>query len=451
MDLQPAQALVVGAGPTGLVLACELKRRGIAVRLIDKKSGPTQESRALGIQARTLETFTRMGIVDKFLTRGRRVDAVTYHIGNKTHTLSLQGLPTAYPFILILPQAETEALLVEHFQSQGGVVEWETTCVDQQTLLLPNGTSETHAIPWIIGCDGAHSTMRHLLDLPFEGAAFPETFFLADVKARPAFPIEHPQIFFTKQGPAVIFPLPQEHHYRLVYPHEPQDIPLTIEETFWSTEFHIHRRMTTRMRVGNVFLAGDAAHIHSPVGGQGMNTSIADAFNLAWKLSAVIRGEAKEALLDTYEAERLPVARKVLKGTSFATKMLTRFSPKLLLPFLTLFHRPLTHAISELSVAYGHPHGKRPGSGERAPDALLKDGSRLHAHLASQGFVLLLFQKREGWELPWVKTVVIEDEAARKAFRAQPKTAFLIRPDGVIGYRSEAPTLEELRRAYPMP
>lgn len=477
--------LIVGAGPSGLALAHELNRRSISFRIIDEKEGPSTHSKALAIQPRTLEIFEKMGVLEPFLDKGLKVDEVVYHWKKKSLSLSLKKIPSPYPFILTLPQAETEQILIQHLPTQ---IEWKTRLIDiienRALIERPSGKREIVETKWIVGCDGAHSTIRHLLHLSFKGARFPETFLLADIEADTV-PLSSPHFYISRKGFAVLFPFPKPQQLRLIFPLTPQmeksevsatlltdwmkergfNDPLIIKNILWSSTFQIHRRVTSHFRKENVFLVGDAAHIHSPAGGQGMNTSIQDAFNLGWKLALVIRGVSDQTLLDSYEKERLPIAKQVLKATTLATKFVTFFQKRearLFYWFLRFLFRSqrrvkkIGQMMSEITLHYktsplnrtvarDKNWKKGPKPGERAPDCTLSSGTRLYSLLKSPNFVMLLFADhadfaqamREHYQ-GLIDVQIVKGEEVKSVYAAQPDTLYLIRPDGYICYRSKS-------------
>lgn len=495
-------ALVIGAGSTGLTLGCELIKRGLKVRLIEQLPEATDQSRALGLQSRTLEVFEKMGILDTFLKEGRVVQHINFNL-NRKHLLEVDFhlLDAVYPFVLVIPQSVTERILAEHFTALGGTIErgvaLQTIHDTQATVLHPNGKEEVIQTKWIFGCDGAHSTVRHSLNLPFTGAAFPESFALADVEIHTSLPDDQIHIFFQSTNLCGLIPLPEKNGFRIItllseknakqkldipFFHQSLDectgLPLEIEKITWMSTFTIHRRIVPKMRDGNVFLLGDAAHIHSPVGGQGLNTSVHDAFNLAWKIALVHHNLGKECLLDSFDTERHPVAKAVLRYTTLGTNFITtRFLKRLLLPIAALFLRQpffqkrLLRAISELSFAYPSSpiigQGSKwqgPKPGERAPDAILSDQSRLFSLFFHPLHTLVCFGEAEFDPLlqmiknSFLQTIRIvqlssdESGQAIKAYSATLPCYYLIRPDGVIAYRSRSldpkPFLDYLSKLF---
>jgi 2-polyprenyl-6-methoxyphenol hydroxylase-like FAD-dependent oxidoreductase len=445
--------LVVGAGPVGLAMGCELLRRGVAVRVVDACAQPTDKSKALGVQARTLEALASMGIAEEFVSAGRKIHGVNaYADGARIVHVSLDDIDSPFSYVLSLPQADTERLLAEHLTGLGGRVEREVKLTglaqDGQgvTAILEraDGTSESARAGWLVGCDGAHSTTRHALGLPFEGIAYEEPFVLGDVRIAWELPDDETHAFISSEGLIAALPLPKG-RWRLI---ADGDLPApTIEDLArllrergapkaqlsdagWIAPFRIHRRIVPRYREGRVFLAGDAAHIHSPVGGQGMNTGIQDAHNLGWKLALVATGAAPASLLDSYDAERRPIAASTLQSTDLATKVITLRNPVAreirnrlagILSGLEVVQARMLAQASEVAVGYrGSPivdehrssvaratvgmrvgekptladwvgFGGAPHPGDRAPDVEVDDATTVHGLLRHTRSTLLLF------------------------------------------------------------
>lgn len=393
--------LVVGAGPTGLTMAAELARRGVRVRIIDAAAAPTTETRSLGVQPRTLELFERIDLTDAAVAEGTRVtDFKVFSEGKQFMHLNLNGLDSPYPYLLMLQQPRVESLLRGRLDSLGVSVEHSTelTALSQndgavQAILRHgDGTTETTRTSWLIGCDGAHSTVRHQLGVQFVGAAFEENFAVADVRMDWALPHDVFHAFLNRGNFAAYFPMPGGLH-RLTIAYRPGETPTgdvtydelqaavdrgappgaRIAEVHYAGRFQINQRKVARHSVGRVFLAGDAAHVHSVVGGQGMNTGIQDAFNLGWKLAAVVNGHAHRRLLDSYADERAPVARRLVKGTRRATRMtllrnpITTAARRHIAPHITprpALQRVLRRALTQLDVSY------RDGSGGSTDDRI---------------------------------------------------------------------------------
>lgn len=345
------RVLIVGAGPVGLTLALLLARQGIAFRIVDQNAAPIRESRATDIHARTLELFATIGLADAIIARGRKARSVNFYGGGRRiANVPLHELNTPHPFVLGIPQFETETLLIESLQTIGVDVERGVRLAElsdvgpsaEVTLEHVSGRPgpEHLSFDYVVGCDGANSSVRRLIGLAFEGASYAEHFMLADVRLDWELPADELHIFLSKDGFFQALPMPGERRVRLFVDvdaersdasptletferlgRERAELPLTLSEGGWMSKFRVHRRMVSRYRVGRVLLAGDAAHIHSPIGGQGMNTGIQDAWNLAWKLALVVSERASDALLDTYHEERHAVGLMTLRDTHLATRL----------------------------------------------------------------------------------------------------------------------------------
>ena len=513
--------LVVGAGPTGLALAAQLQRYGVSFRIIDRALDRAHESRALGVQPRTLEVLAGLGVTERMVERGNRAVRLQLHAGRKMVGLQLFDIgtdDTAYPFLLFLSQAETERILGDHLAKHGVEIERGVELRDLSQagggvccrLRGPGPQEEIIQAGYVVGCDGAHSTVRAQAGIAFEGMAYPQTFVLADVEAE-GLERGTAHAFMSAQGILLFFPLESPAAWRLIAmrprsDRTPVDRPVTLgdvqslvdaytatpvrlSDPVWMTDFRLHNRGATRYRSGRIFLAGDAAHIHSPAGAQGMNTGIQDAVNLGWKLALVASGRAGPSLLDTYEQERAPVGRRVLRFTDRAftagasTNPLVRFVrvqivPRLLplavrarwaraLGFRTLSQLAVHYRRSPLSVDGPHPprHGPKPG--DRLPDALARDRGEartLHGAVSAPGFHLLLCGPAAAWpatawptagaefEDRWrgqvtVHRVTCDDIPGalrdhtgevwrRLGLHNTSVVHYLVRPDGHIGYRS---------------
>jgi 3-(3-hydroxy-phenyl)propionate hydroxylase len=420
LDVSPV--LIVGAGPTGLAAAMSLARAGIPVRLIDKATEPSPWSRAIGIQARTLELFEQHRLVEPFLELGHRARIGNlYSNGQRLMQLDFDPLQTRYPYLLFLDQSVTERLMTEHIETFGVRVErgvelthFNLGSAGLETTLRHANAAEEHLRPsYLIGADGAHSTVRHGLNIEFAGKTFEQTFLLADLHADTEWPDDEFHIFASGEGIATLFPmgggrtrLIADQRVAAQSPEAPESLQKSAAPTLdecrelvarrihhrvsvsslgWSSYFRLNNRMADQMRSGRVFLAGDAAHVHSPAGAQGMNTGIQEAFNLGWKIARIVAGVAPDRLLDTYHTERHPIEREVLRTSSFMTQMAAaEHGPMKLLrdhvmPALSAIG-PLRDAarrtVSELSVQYRkspltleHGLDGGPRAGDRAPDA----------------------------------------------------------------------------------
>ncbi|HEX4461356.1 MAG TPA: FAD-dependent monooxygenase, partial [Polyangia bacterium] len=387
--------LVVGAGPVGLVMAIELARYGVSVRVIDKAAERSDKSKALAIWSRSLELLERAGCSAALVDAGYQVTTMKMAANKKPITqLSLVNTETAYPYALMIPQNESERLLDEALVARGIRVERPveltrlTTTADgvQATLRHGDGRDESVEAKWLVGCDGAHSTVRHQLGMEFSGDTLLIDWLLADVHLEGVARAPEINAVLHSSGVLAAFPVTAD-RYRIIADMGVvtdaqraapaptlETLQAILDERFphavhavnpiWLTSFRINERKVKDFRAGRVFLAGDAAHVHSPVGGQGMNTGMQDACNLAWKLALVVRGEGAEAaLLDSYSAERSPVADMVLKLTGRATALATLSNPVaqsirnymvglvLGLPFV---QKLAAGVAAELSIAYAH-------------------------------------------------------------------------------------------------
>ncbi len=351
--------LVVGAGPTGLMLAIQLVRRDVRVHIIDRNPGPSLETRALGVQARTLEIYSKLGIVDRALELGKRgTGANIWAQGRKMARVPLGEAgqnATPYPFILILGQDDNERIMRDKLRDLGVSVQWNAELVGLEqepggvtaTLRLPDGTNRRIPAAWVAGCDGARSSVRKLSGITFPGAPYDQVFFVADAEVTGSMVQDEVNAYLWREGFHLLFPMRGKDHWRIVgiLPPALRDrddvtfdtvIPslrneagagLSFKTCSWFSTYRIHHRSASRFRDRRCFLLGDAAHIHSPVGAQGMNTGLQDAHNLAWKLALVAKHQAEGALLNAYEEERLPVARRLLNTTDLAFKLVVSDSP----------------------------------------------------------------------------------------------------------------------------
>ncbi len=345
--------LIIGAGPTGLMLANQLGRRGVRAMIIDRHSGPSLQTRALGVQARTMEIYSKLGIVDRALELGKRgTGANIWAQGRKMARVPLGEAGkdlTPYPFIFILGQDDNERIMGDRLRDWGLSVQWNTELVglDQESgqvtasLKQPDGSIRKITAAWVAGCDGARSAVREFNAITFPGAAYEHVFFVADTEATGSMMPDEVNVYLWKQGFHLFFPMRGKDHWRVVgiLPPDLRDkndvsfehvVPsvrgeagagLTFKACSWFSTYRIHHRSASRFRDRRCFLLGDAAHIHSPVGAQGMNTGLQDAYNLAWKLALVVNGQADPALLDTYEEERIPIARRLLNTTDRAFRL----------------------------------------------------------------------------------------------------------------------------------
>jgi 2-polyprenyl-6-methoxyphenol hydroxylase-like FAD-dependent oxidoreductase len=535
---QTVSCLIVGAGPTGLALAAQLTWFGVPFRIIDREIDRGRESRALAVQARTLELLDSLGVADAMVARGSTSTRVVIHFGARAVASAKLGplgaAHTRYPFILFISQAETERLLAEHLSAANVAIERGAELVGFEILdqvvdcVLKDlrGQEERVRAAYLIGCDGAHSFGRRAAGFSFPGGSYPEDFVLGDVEADG--PLEPGAInsFVGGGGAAIFFPLGSPTTWRVIgmraldpasrhnlsASNEPPIGSLTIEElqsvvgaptegtvvvrdAAWLSHFRLHHRQIAKYRLGRVFLAGDAAHIHSPVGAQGMNTGIQDAWNLGWKLALVIRGEGREQLLDTYEAERWPIGRSLLRYTDRIFSTFTRAMsagriatwarelvvPRLLPSFLESprMRSAAFRFVSELGIRYRHSPAtvegrprlrSGPRAGDRLPDAQLRlDGQAVSLQRAVVGphFSLLLCGEQRLWDAPVLRRLaegyrgllkvhhvvgqrhprmLVDDADALGVQAAQDGAQLLIRPDGYIAFRGGGHDLAAVSR-----
>ncbi|HEX5263560.1 MAG TPA: FAD-dependent monooxygenase [Phenylobacterium sp.] len=355
---ETVDVLIVGAGPTGLVLALWLTKFGVRVRIIDETAEPGMTSRALAVQARTLELYRQLDLAEAVVAQGHKVAAVNLWVkGEPATRLSFTSVGTEltpYSFLQIFPQDEHERLLIDRLRQLGVDVERQTELLDftdrgaavTARLLGSDGAEQTCEAAFVAGCDGARSRVREAIGAGFPGGTYRQVFYVADVEAAgPAINGEL-HVDLDEADFLAVFPLAGHGRARLigtvrderaehadslmfedVSARAIESLKVTVQHVNWFSTYHIHHRVTDRFRRGRAFLLGDAAHIHSPAGGQGMNTGIGDAINLAWKLAAVIAGRAPESLLDSYEAERIGFARRLVATTDRAFSIATAEGP----------------------------------------------------------------------------------------------------------------------------
>ena len=395
MTTPQPQVLIVGAGPTGLVLALQLARRGVPFRLIEQNSGPGQASRAMAVQARTLEFYQQLGWADEVVGQGVRIEQLHVHEGGRevAHVAlgdAGRGL-SPYPFVLVFAQDLHERFLVDKLKAAGIEVEWNTALAsftqDANGVLATlehEGRREQSEYAYICGCDGAHSRVRESLELPFEGGTYQHLYYVADVEladranrdlhmhlAARSFLLMLPVRAGGAQRLIGIMPDAAEGQaapsFDTVRPEAEAMLGIRIGALNWFSTYSAHHRVASAFRKGRGFIAGDAGHVHSPVGAQGMNTGIGDAVNLGWKLAHVLQGRAAPALLDTYEDERIAFARALVATTDRAFQaivaqglggqLLRRWLAPHVLPLLAehaSMRRAAFKAVSQIQIEYEH-------------------------------------------------------------------------------------------------
>jgi len=492
--------LIVGAGPTGLMLANQLVRRGVNPVIIDRHPGPSLQTKALGVQARTLEIYAQLGIIERALELGQPATGANLwpegRFGARIPLGDIGRSLSPYPFLLILGQDDNERLLGDALRARGVQVQWDTELVALEqgasdvrvTLKRANGPMQELRARWVGGCDGARSGVRELNGIGFPGAPYEHVFFVADTTATGPMVPNELNVYLWKDGFNLFFPMRGRDHWRVVgiLPRELRGrdgvqfdavVPsmrehagraLVFSECRWFSTYRIHHRRAERFRDRHCFLLGDAAHIHSPVGAQGMNTGLQDAYNLGWKLALVATDRADESLLDTYEAERLPVAERLLGTTdrgfalvvseSFASRMLRtrvlarvaafamRFERVRRLAFRTISQIGIRYPESRLSENLPGPHADAPRAGDRFPWLKLRFSSAsapedLFARLDDTRFNLIVIGqpalRADPPELAGLlRTHVVADDPGNKKVLAAAgipdPSYYLLRPDGHI-------------------
>jgi 2-polyprenyl-6-methoxyphenol hydroxylase-like FAD-dependent oxidoreductase len=535
MNEQVIPVLIVGAGPTGLTMATQLARYGVAVRIIEREPDPHVTSRALVVMPRSLEIFDDMGVIDQAIAVGNQVEGLAITFTSKRVDMDIVGLltgpqnHTGYPRLRTLSQHDTERILTESLARRGVQIERGKALTDLSqdddavtvSLRGEDGSVEALRCRWVIGCDGAHSAVRRAVGIPFVGKTYTDEFIMADAELDWDHPHGPMYAFPSPVGIFAAFSMPGENRYRIfgnVRPgsgaeyseptHEEfeemiaQRVPFPAEvvKEHWVTRYRVHSRSVPRYRDGRVFLVGDAAHVHSPAGAQGMNTGIQDAYNLAWKLALVERGIADVSVLDSYDAERHAVGVQLLKTTDRLFSVIAgqnvlsrivrgRIGPVVAGVVLTrpAVRRFAVGTLAQLRIRYpdsplntqdGSGWGDAPAPGDRAREAdVLIDGTpgRVHDVLRGTHHTVLLFTgfdegarpavelcriadqiERSYPELVRARVVSAErfadhpmalgdpDRSAHRQYEITASSAFVIRPDAHIGYRGRPVDAERL-------
>ncbi|MBG0855229.1 FAD-dependent monooxygenase [Streptomyces spinoverrucosus] len=470
----PRSVIVVGSGPTGLLLAGDLAHAGIPVTLLEKRRHSISNlSRAFGVHARTLEQLDARGLADPLIATGGTLTELRLF---RRLSLDLSTLPSRFPFLLITPQYEVERLLERRARELGVEFAYESEVVGLRQdgtgvnvdVRGVDGAVVTHRAAYVVGADGHRSAVRQAIGLPFPGVSVIKSLFLADVRLA-----EKPESVLTVNGAGDSFAMIAsfgDGWYRVMgwnRRHEvSDDAPLDLDEVKevtrralgsdygmhdarWLSRFHSDERQAPQYRVGRVFLAGDAAHIHSPAGGQGMNTGLQDAANLGWKLAAALQGWAPEGLLDTYQTERHPVGKAVLRSSGGLVRLARAQSP-LLRAARTLVaafantagpaRRKLVAQVTGIGYRYPAPRGSHPLTGRRAPDALLTTG-RLYETLRTGHFLLVTPEPHEAPATPRTDRLTVAHWATPR------RTTLLIRPDAYIAWATDSATPEAIESA----
>lgn len=519
MNTLPAHSavIIVGAGPSGLMMAAQLLRFGIQPIIIDSKTEITKESRALAVQARSLEILRQMGLDEIALKEGNIAKGLILHQDTEEIAqINLSNLgegKSAFPYVLILEQSKTERILVDYLTSNTCPIYWNTQLLDvHQTDRLVNikinrnNKEEIVSCDWLIAADGSSSPVRKSLKISFAGGTYQHKFFLADVKLNNSISADVVNAFFTENGFTAIFPM-QDSNYRFIgivpktlndktdisfenlKPYLTYNLGFPITEQFcnWLSIYQVHHRMAEQFKSQRCFLIGDAAHIHSPAGGQGMNTGLQDAYNLAWKLAGVLEKKYPESILDTYAKERMPVAKALLKTTDrlfaimVAQNWFVRKFRHLLFVLLTTklsksrrFTRKAFGLISQTGINYResklslhHSIAKNVKAGDRLPfikfyDEKLKRDTDLHAWCMSNGFTLIVIGHLSQRDLlamvKWIKQAyplglnffyLPQSDRNQHVFNCFEVTengrkALIVRPDMHIGYMNDVVDVELL-------
>lgn len=485
LDGTETDVLIAGAGPTGLMLALWLAKLGIKVRIADPKSGPVKESRAIGVQARTLEFYDQLGIGDEALAEGSPFGGINFFVNGQWRGVVNVGRMgeglTPHPYLYSLTQDKNEELLVSHLAEAGVTVDWETkiTAFTQDagsvTATLERGEhTQTVRAKYLAGCDGGGSIVRHTLGIPLSGGTYAERFYVADVILSGKVRDHDANLELEDDNFFAFFPMTQPGHHRIIGQLSP-DVPehadfetvrpqveqsgiARIEQVNWFSTYRVHHRVADHFRLGRVFILGDAGHVHTPIGGQGMNTGLGDAANLAWKLVQAVRGQP--AVLETYEAERRPFALSLVNSTDKAFTALVSSSPlarwvrvtvvplvmslvgasavSRRLLFRTVSQTRLHYPDSPLSVGRA---GKISG-GMRLPWVKLEDADNF-APLQSLNWQVHVYGTPTPELLTWCSRCEVPlhvfafSAGAKRAGLAQD-AVYLVRPDGYVGLAQRA-------------
>ncbi len=494
--MSDTQVLINGAGPTGLVLALWLNRLGVRLRLVDKTAEPGTTSRALVVHARTLEFYRQVGLAEAVVERALEFAGANLWAGGRKAAHVVfgpmgQGL-SPFPYVLIFPQDQHERLLIERLADAGVQVERRTELLGFEDsggrvlarLRRPDGTEETCEAAYLAGCDGARSKVREVLGVGFPGGTYSHLYYVADVEASGPAMNGELHIALDDADFLAVFPMSRGGRGRLIgtvrRETEGQDetlswddvgkgvidrLGIAVDRVNWFSTYRVHHRVADHFGLGRAFLLGDAAHIHSPVGGQGMNTGIGDAVNLAWKLAAVLQGRADTALLDTYEPERIAFARRLVATTDRAFTVVTSAGPiarrvrvdvvPRLLPAVfasTAFRRLMFRTVSQIAITYrgsslSEGRAGRVAGGDRLPwipadnfSPLASLDWQVHVYGAATAGIQETCSRR-GVALhrfPW------ESAAARAGLERD--AVYVVRPDGYVGLADPEPTPARLER-----
>jgi len=492
--------LIVGAGPTGLALACQLTRFGIDSVIIDKKETTTPYSKAIGVHARTLEIYEQIGLAGPLIALGDPAEKVRLFAGGSMRgdieLIDIGKGMSPYPYLLVVEQGRHERLLYDHIRTNGHDVLWLTELVSFQntddgvTAHVRSATSDVRMIEakYLVGCDGAKSFVRNALGLKFEGTTFERMFYVADVRIDWEFGHDALQVFLMRNSLLAFFPMRGEKQFRIVgtFPEEftkdegdvlyeeieqqikhDADIELDITGVNWFSTYKVHTRHVNKFSIGRCFLAGDAAHIHTPAGAQGMNTGIQDGYNLAWKLALVLKYSAPRRLLETYNEERLPNAQQLVRTTDrffmlgAGRNKFLAFVRMWVFPYVAGFlfsldsvKRFVFPRVSQIAINYRSSSlGKTLGrfnvrAGDRMPWFEI-EGASIYDRLREPVFHLLVFFEGktevpplpddllEGWNGMIDSTVISLSPKIREIFGTKKSFYIILRPDNYVGMISD--------------
>ena len=501
------QVIIIGAGPTGLALACQFIRIGVDFVIVDKNETTTPHSKAIGVQARTLEIYEQIGLAEELISRGTIAERARFVEGGEVvGEASLKDIGkgmSSYPFLLLVEQGDHEKLLYDFIKSHGRDVEWNTELVDFSqnepgvTVTVKRSSENTEEIKgkYLVACDGAKSLVRHKLGIGFGGSTFERLFYVADVKIDWKFSHDALVVNLSKDNLTAFFPMVGDDRFRIVgtFPegHEGEegevlyeeieqqivkdtDIKLDISRVNWFSVYKVHSRAVERFSEKNIFLAGDSAHIHTPAGAQGMNTGIQDGYNLAWKLALVIKEKASEQILDSYNDERLENARRLLQTTDQIFRL--GASPEWYISFFRVYvfpylanlalsldvvKRAIFPLVSQIGISYRHSSlsEDKTNFGVKAGDRmpyLVIDGASVYDRLREPKFHLITFADGTGNELRVSEDFKIANGDMMdfhilplypdivKIFETDSSFFLLLRPDNYIGLISNGDSVEEV-------
>ena len=500
--------IIVGAGPTGLSLACQLIRYGVDFVIFDKNETTTPHSKAIGVQARTLEIYEQINLAEDLIAEGAIAEKARMIVGGKVRgeaVFSEMGAGLSpYPFILIVEQGRHEKILYDFIKSNGRDVLWNTELENftqddssvKANIKNANGETETIEAKFLAACDGAKSPVRHALGLTFEGITFERMFYVADVQIDWDFSHDAGHAFLLKNNLLAFFPMTGERQWRIVgtFPEEFEkdegdvlyeeieeqikqdaELELDITDVNWFSTYKVHTRRVNRFSVGRCFLAGDSAHIHTPAGAQGMNTGIQDGYNLAWKMALVLKGKASAEILETYNEERLENAKNLLETTDRFFNLAA--SPNLFLSYFRMYIFPYIAGfafsfdaiknfvfprVSQIGINYRHGSLSEDDgdfsvkAGDRMPYFMIA-GESVYEKLTAPKFHLLTFFDGSGnppdfpedFKKRYVDLIDFHDlplyPNITEIFGADESFMILLRPDNYIGFICDDVSLEKLK------